>query len=416
MQAYNSLTHSVEPIPESKPLKCYICGPTVYSSSHLGHARTYITFDLIRRIIEDYFDRPLIWGMNITDIDDKIIARSNGSPSFARHYEREFFADMKRLNVKPPDMKLRVTEVIPNIIEYISDLINAGHAYVKGGDVYFSISSAKDYARMEPASGDVDFVLWKSAKPGEPSFPSPWGRGRPGWHIECSVISHMFFGDEMDIHCGGIDLRFPHHTNECAQSESHSPTGKWCKMFLHTGQLMLNNDKMSKSTGNMITINEALSEFSGNDLRMLCCLIHWRRPINFTSELLIEAKKKCDKIFSIIHGAKCSESESDISNEINESLFNDFNLPKVIQLLIRHAHECPKYALRLMLTLGFTNPYDDKLWASIHYERKIIRSLLLKNKSALPKEFVTQLFTSLDHMRSELNYNGPCDDASCNSE
>jgi cysteinyl-tRNA synthetase len=291
IKAFNTLGSELQPIMREagKPLRCYTCGPTVYSTSHLGHARTYIALDMIRRIMTDYFNIPVQWAMNVTDVDDKIIKGFNelseekksqyNAPgmklndrvqAYAREREKEFFEELDVLNVRRPDSLLRVTEVIPEIVKFIQDIIDEDFAYVgKDNSVYFDVEKYESdprfvYAELERSSFNAggtgaefssesegkrnrnDFALWKAAKSDEPYWPSPWGNGRPGWHIECSTMSSLFYGDQFDIHCGGIDLRFPHHTNEIAQSQARSGIVPWVKMWLHTGQLRAGGQKNVK--------------------------------------------------------------------------------------------------------------------------------------------------------------------------
>ncbi|CRG94210.1 cysteine--tRNA ligase, putative [Plasmodium gallinaceum] len=311
----NSLTHSkVEFIPqEGNKIKWYACGPTVYDAAHLGHARTYISFDIIRRILVNYFKYDVFMVINITDIDDKIIKRSEeekiGFSELARKWEYEFWEDMKRLNVLLPTAITRVSEYVDDIIKYIEKIIENKYAYVSEGSVYFDIEEFKKkenhfYARMEPSSvkdenrilegeGDLgmiskkkknsyDFALWKSSKPNEPYWDSPWGKGRPGWHIECSTMASNILGKVVDIHSGGIDLRFPHHDNELAQSEAFFDHNQWVNYFLHSGHLHIEGLKMSKSLKNFITIKSILSKYTSNQIRILFLLNKWDNFMNYS--------------------------------------------------------------------------------------------------------------------------------------
>lgn len=291
----------------------YGCGPTVYDWPHIGHARTYVSFDILRRIMMGYFGYKVNMVMNITDVDDKIITRAKEQNKdfmeVARHWEKVFWEDMQALNVMEPDVKTRVTEYMPEIIQYIDGIIQNGFAYESNSSVYFdtqTFQSAEQhtYGRMEPnalndrnrvleGEGSLgiagpsdkkcvcDFALWKKAKDGEPFWESPWGKGRPGWHIECSAMASCILPFPLDIHSGGVDLRFPHHENELAQSEAYYNKAPWVKYFLHTGHLNIHGAKMSKSLKNFITIRQILDEFSGRRIRILFLLNRWDSPMNY---------------------------------------------------------------------------------------------------------------------------------------
>eukprot|EP00922_Rhytidocystis_sp_ex-Travisia-forbesii_P037625 GHVS01056046.1.p1 GENE.GHVS01056046.1~~GHVS01056046.1.p1 ORF type:complete len:700 (+),score=106.70 GHVS01056046.1:152-2101(+) len=294
----------------------YGCGPTVYDHAHMGHARTYVCFDIIRRIMQNYFGYDIYMVMNVTDIDDKIIARAaeqgKDFKELARHWESEFFEDMTKLNVMMPDVLTRVSEYVDEIVAYIVQIVDNGYAYESNGSVYFDTQSFRGsdkhfYGRMEPNAvndetrvldgegalgvavgvGDkrhrCDFALWKNAKPDEPSWQSPWGQGRPGWHIECSAMASSILPFPLDIHSGGIDLRFPHHTNELAQSEAYYNQPQWVNYFLHTGHLNIQGCKMSKSLKNFVTIEQVLEKFSPRHVRILCLINRWDSPMNYSS-------------------------------------------------------------------------------------------------------------------------------------
>jgi len=327
------------------PLCVYACGPTVYSEAHLGHARTYTSLDIMRRIMSDYFRIPVMWCMNVTDVDDKIINEFNkGETGFASVFEyskdREasFFAGMDALNVRRPDSLLRVSEVVPEIVDFVKELVSRGFAYQQGSDVYFDVPKYNGtegfaYAELEPESfsaanrqgsrsaepgkgtgvdlatrekrSEPDFVLWKGAKEGEPSWPSPWGPGRPGWHIECSTMSRLFFGDQFDVHCGGIDLRFPHHTNEIAQSQARSGVAPWVRAWWHTGQLMIGEEKMSKSLANFKSIKQALEAHPWRSLRMAFAMKQWDSSMRLTDQGVNAASSTLSKITNFLQQAEC---------------------------------------------------------------------------------------------------------------
>ncbi|CAM9432383.1 unnamed protein product [Chrysoparadoxa australica] len=304
-------------------LKWYSCGPTVYDEAHVGHARTYVTFDIIRRVLVHMFGYDLHCAMGVTDVDDKIINRAGerGIPpqELARHYEQSFLKDMARLNVMPMDSLLRVTEHMPNIIAYIQRIMDNGGAYEAEGGVFFDVEalgatygealgcSMKEVAGDTPMLGKkshTDFALWKASKPGEPSWPSPFGEGRPGWHIECSAMTHAVFGEKLDLHSGGIDLKFPHHTNEIAQSECHNCSRGWCRYWLHTGHLHIDGFKMSKSLKNFVTVREFLEKWGsgeaesstsvslpGDDFRTFCLAHRYSSHVTLTDGRIQEARR-----------------------------------------------------------------------------------------------------------------------------
>ena len=296
----------------SKNITWYSCGPTVYDVSHLGHARTYLSFDILKRIFESYFGYNVYLTMNITDIDDKIIKKvveqGCSLSDVTKKYEDLFFEDMKRLNVQYPNQITRVTEYVPEIIQFIEKLISNNFAYESNGSVYFEIDSfTKDfqYAKLDPTKlgsekpseeenkekkGKYDFVLWKNAKENEPFWISPWGKGRPGWHIECSVMCTQIFGDKLDVHSGGCDLKFPHHDNEIAQTEAFYKSKQWINYFLHTGHLHIDGSKMSKSLKNFIKISDVLDEgFNTNSFRIQFLKHKWDTEMDYNRDGLRSA-------------------------------------------------------------------------------------------------------------------------------
>ncbi|CAI9601150.1 unnamed protein product [Staurois parvus] len=327
IQVYNSLSRKKEElrVHSAAAATWYSCGPTVYDHAHLGHACSYVRFDIIRRVMTQFFGIDIVMVMVITDIDDKIIKRSKEltmTPlSLARAYEEEFKQDMMALKVLPPTIYMRVTEHIPEIISFIQKIILNGHAYsTSQGNVYFDVQSiGKRYGKFtgtfsdintEPADSNKrsprDFALWKSAKPEEPFWVSPWGKGRPGWHIECSTLASSVFGKQLDIHTGGIDLAFPHHENEIAQCEAYHQCEQWGNYFLHSGHLHLkgNEEKMSKSLKNYITVKEYLKSYSAEEFRMFCLRSKYKSAVEYSKDSITEARNTLKIILSFIDDAK----------------------------------------------------------------------------------------------------------------
>ena len=317
MKVFNTLSGQKEEfLPQDDEVKMYVCGVTPYDNCHIGHAMSYIIFDVIRRYLQ-FSGYKVKYVQNITDIDDKIIDRANqlGIPprELAQKYTDSYFEDMDGLNIGRADIYPRATEEIPKIIEVIQGLIDKGYAYPAGGSVYFRVRSVADYGKLSHRSLEsmiatecavggeekeypMDFALWKVAKPGEPWWQSPWGQGRPGWHIECSAMSLKYLGDTLDIHGGGQDLVFPHHENEIAQSESFTGIKPFVKYWLHNGLVQLGEDKMSKSLGNLITIKEALDKYSRDAIRIFVISSHYRSPITYSEEALEAAERGADRL------------------------------------------------------------------------------------------------------------------------
>ncbi|ACV59736.1 cysteine--tRNA ligase [Alicyclobacillus acidocaldarius] len=318
---YNSLTGKKEPLQTLEPgkVRFYACGPTVYHFFHLGNARMFVVFDTIRRYLE-YRGYEVRFVQNFTDIDDRIIQRAQElgiSPrELAEENIRYYFEDAGKLFIRPATVHPRVTECVDEIIRFIQDLIDRGHAYERNGSVYFDTSSFPEYGKLSHQSPEdmragyrievqdekddpTDFALWKAAKPGEEWWPSPWGPGRPGWHIECSVMNYLYLGEQIDIHAGGRDLIFPHHENEIAQSEAHS--GKtFARYWLHNGTLNINGEKMSKSTGNFIMARDLLERRDPRAVRFFLLSAHYRNPLNYTEEALDQAEQALSRIDRLI--------------------------------------------------------------------------------------------------------------------
>lgn len=341
IMVYNTLTRKKEeliPLEEGK-IKMYVCGPTVYNKIHIGNARPAIVFDMVRRYLE-YRGYEVYFVSNFTDVDDKIIraARELGEDVevLAERYIDAYFKDTEALGVKKADVHPRVTETMPEIIQFIEKLIEKGYAYEADGDVYFSTSKFKDYGKLssqsiqdlqlgarievgEKKKEPLDFTLWKRAKEGEISWDSPWGKGRPGWHIECSAMVKKHLGDTIDIHAGGQDLTFPHHENEIAQLESL--TGKkMANYWLHNGYIQVNNEKMSKSLGNFILVEEIIEKYRPEVVRFFILGSHYRSPLNFDEEALQSAEQGLERIQTTTENVKHRLENSADLGEIGDWL------------------------------------------------------------------------------------------------
>ncbi|MFH1524809.1 MAG: cysteine--tRNA ligase [Chloroflexota bacterium] len=324
LRVYNTLTHKKEDFQTLEPnvVKMYVCGPTVYSDAHIGHAMSAIVFDVVRRYLE-YRGFTVKHVMNFTDVDDKIINRANAlgvDPyQLAETYIQAFRNHLEDLNILPATLNPRATQDMPQIIQMISELGESGYAYEAEGDVYFRVTKDQEYGKLsgrklndmqagarigvdERKEHPMDFALWKSAKPGEPAWDSPWGKGRPGWHIECSAMNLSHLGEQIDIHGGGNDLVFPHHENEIAQSESL--TGKqFARYWMHNGMLQLSGEKMSKSVGNLVSIDEFLSKHEPDALRMMILGGSYRAPLSYSDDIIDAAERGLDRLRSALKPA-----------------------------------------------------------------------------------------------------------------
>jgi len=366
MKVYNTLSGQKEEfLPQGDEVKMYVCGINPYSDCHIGHAMSYIVFDVIRRYLQ-FRGYTVKYVQNITDIEDNIIATSNrlGIPvrELTEKYTQRYFEDMDALNVNRADIYPKATEEIPNIIEVVQGLVDKGYAYPAGGSVYFRVRNVPDYGKLshrslesmmttEGALGSddkespMDFVLWKAAKPGEPSWESPWGAGRPGWHIECSAMSLKYLGNTLDIHGGGQDLVFPHHENEIAQSESFAGIKPFVKYWLHNGLVQLGEEKMSKSLGNLITIREALEKYSADAIRIFVLSSHYRSPLTYSEEALEAAERGVERLRQTVRG-ELGEKEptgemicETYRKRFIEAMDDDFNTPQALAALFDLARE-----------------------------------------------------------------------------
>jgi cysteinyl-tRNA synthetase len=364
MKISNTLTGRKEEfVPEGDPVKMYVCGITPQSAAHIGHAMSYINFDVIRRYLL-YRNYHVKYVQNFTDVDDKIIAKAvplGITPlALADRNIIEFKANMALLGIMPADVYPRVTQEIPSIIELVKGLVDKGFAYEIKGSVYFRVTHDPDYGKLSHRTLDqmqagarievgedkehpMDFVLWKAAKPGEPSWDSPWGKGRPGWHIECSAMSLKYLGETIDIHGGGADLIFPHHENEIAQSESFTGKKPFVRYWLHNGLLQLGGEKMSKSVGNLITIKDFLSKNSADALRIFVLGSNYRSPLTFSTEVIDGAEKGAQRLvqaLSSASGNKLMIFEAGVFlSRFVQAMDDDFNTPRALATLFDLARD-----------------------------------------------------------------------------
>ncbi|APH16222.1 cysteine--tRNA ligase [Clostridium sporogenes] len=402
MKVYNTLTNKKEEFVTLVPgeVKMYVCGPTVYNFFHIGNARTFVVFDSIRRYLE-YRGYKVKFIQNFTDIDDKMIKKANEEGTTVKElgdrFIKEYYKDADDLNIERATKNPRATEFMDEIIRFVSDLIEKGYAYEIDGDVYFSTKRFGDYGKLsgqnleelqlgsrinvdERKKDPMDFAIWKSQKPGEPAWESPWGMGRPGWHIECSCMAYNLLGETIDIHAGGSDLSFPHHENEIAQSEAR--TGKqFAKYWLHSAFVNVNNQKMSKSLNNFFTAREILEKYDADVLRMFMLSGHYRTQINFSMELLDSTKAALDRLYNSINNLEnlldevkneeLRDEELEYKNELQkykekykEKMDDDFNTADAISVIfdlirdvntnvtIESSKELVKYTLDLIRELG----------------------------------------------------------------
>ena len=362
---HNTLHNAVElfaPL-EADQVRMYVCGPTVYGPVHIGNARPAVVFDVLYRLLKRHYAR-VSYARNITDIDDKIItaaAEAAEPPQQLADYWRQRYLDtMQALGVAPPDFEPLATEYIPEIIAMIQRLLEKGSAYAEAGHVLFHVPAFTDYGKLSNRNRDemiagarvevapykrdaADFVLWKPSTEQQPGWDSPWGRGRPGWHIECSAMAAACLGQEIDIHGGGQDLIFPHHENELAQSRCAHGTAQFAKYWLHNGHVRMEGEKMSKSLNNVLLLSDCLEQYHGEVVRLALLSTHYRHPLNWTDSLLQEAKATLDKWYRIVAGGDSDPGGGDDS--LTEApLLNDLNTPAAITALHQAAQHCQQAA------------------------------------------------------------------------
>lgn len=367
LKIYNTLTNKKELFKPINPnnISLYVCGMTVYDYCHIGHARVLVVFDIVNRYLREIFPQ-VTYVRNITDIDDKIInkaiANNEDINSLTNRFINAMKEDEKSLNILPVDIEPKATQHIKQMINMIEKLIKKDIAYqTKNGDIYYSINKFKKYGRLsgknikdlsagirvdvaEEKNNPLDFVLWKSAKPNEPKWQSPWGDGRPGWHIECSAMSTHHLGNNVDIHGGGIDLTFPHHENEIAQSEAANNCC-FVNTWMHVGFINFNNEKMSKSLNNFFTIRDVLKDYDGEVIRYFIISSHYRSPINFNNNNIINAKSSLIRLYQSIRGIQPKKITSKTAKKLHESYKNlfqqalndDFNTPIALSILFEIA-------------------------------------------------------------------------------
>jgi len=441
MRFYNTLTRNEDEFyPKKKKLvRMYVCGVTPYDYCHVGHGRAYLVYDILHRFLlsEGY---GVLYVQNFTDIDDKIINRANEIKSepkeLADRFIREYFTDMDRFGIKRATVYPRVTEHIDEIIGFIEKIMDEGYAYESGGDVYFSVRSYPSYgklskrtleemrsgARVEPSENKkdpMDFALWKSAKPGEPNWESPWGRGRPGWHIECSVMSHLYLGEDIDIHGGAIELIFPHHENELAQAEAVLGEGRFVRYWIHNGLVNLKSEKMSKSTGNFVTLRNILSSYKPEALRLYLLGTHYRSPVDFDIQALEDAQRAYERIEDTLRLlAQIPEPPEPVYDqaftEFREALSNDLNTPQALGVIFTYIREnrpmleggwnpnLPifKFNLSRMLdVLGFP-PLETRGFSLDSEKLSEVMNIIISLRNKLRQE---KRFDLTDRIRDDLN-------------
>ncbi|HEX9461684.1 MAG TPA: cysteine--tRNA ligase [Alphaproteobacteria bacterium] len=366
LRFHNSLTRRQEDFTPLDPsnVRLYVCGPTVYDFAHIGNARPVVVFDVLYRLLKHAYPR-VTYARNITDVDDKIMAaaRDSGEPiaAITARTTKAYHDDMSALGALPPDIEPRATQHIPQMIRMTETLIAGGHAYVADGHVLFSVQSKADYGKLSGRSRDemiagarvevapykkdpADFVLWKPSAPDQPGWDSPWGRGRPGWHLECSAMSETHLGVTFDIHGGGHDLIFPHHENEIAQSECAHGGAPFVRLWMHNGFLTVNGEKMSKSLGNFFTVRDLLAKWPAEAIRLLLMKTHYRAPLDFTEDGLRQARTELDRFYNALRKFDPGERLYDLAPSLSppvdvlDALADDLNTPLALARLHEHAN------------------------------------------------------------------------------
>ncbi|WP_314010691.1 cysteine--tRNA ligase [Pseudostreptobacillus hongkongensis] len=424
MKIYNSYTNELEEFKPIKPnnLSIYVCGPTVYNYIHIGNARPIILFDVLARYFKS-LGYKINFVQNFTDIDDKIINRSNELNikfnELSEKYIKAFLEDISNLNILEDVKRPKVSENMPEIIEMIQNLIDEGYAYESMGDVFFEVSKYSEYgklsnqkiqdleigARVEENTNKknpIDFALWKKMKEGEPYWDSPWSKGRPGWHIECSVMSKKYLGNNFDIHGGGIDLLFPHHENEIAQSRcSCHGENKFANYWMHNGFLEINGEKMSKSLGNYKLLRDILEKYDGSIIRLFMLSTHYRKPINFTLEGLDAAKRTISSIYDTLERYAKLEKDSnsniearnaiiEFEEKFKDAIEDDLNTP----LAIAAIHEFIK-KINKLITIDSFKEIDDVVEKIKYYLEEVLGVKMKTNENNKLEEKLIELLNNI---------------------
>ena len=433
IKLYNTLAGKKQnfiPI-NSNRVTMYICGPTVYSYPHIGNARGPVIFDILAGLLKREYE--LIYVRNITDLDDKIYEAAKSEQSdvseITQRYTKIYHQDISALGVKDPDIEPRATDHIKEMIEMIEDLLAKGYAYENKGHVLFSVDSYSDYGSLsnrqhedQIAGSRVaiatykrnprDFVLWKPSTSDLPGWESPWGVGRPGWHLECSTMAKKYLGETLDIHGGGSDLIFPHHENECAQSICSHKGKPFANFWVHHGMIDFNHTKMSKSEGNLLLIRDLLEEIPGEVVRMALISTHYRKPINWSDDLVKDSKKKLDRLYSAIRKVDIFQ-ETEPSNEVLSALADDLNTPKALSALFKlvklinnseDSIERKKYASTLMASaslLGVMTLSADE-WFKTSSSKALTRDEIEHLISQREQARESKNFSESDRIRNDL--------------
>ncbi len=451
LMVYNTMTRAKEPFVTIDPgkVRMYVCGVTVYDDAHIGHGMSYLRFDMIRRYLE-HLGYEVMHAQNFTDIDDKIINRANNegldAGTLVEELIRDWIGEVSALGLLPAKVYPRATQEVPEIIALIEGLIERGHAYAADGDVYFRVRSFPDYGKLSGRDVDellagtrfevderkhdpLDFALWKAAKPGEPSWPSPWGDGRPGWHIECSAMCMHHLGGMVDIHGGGRDLIFPHHENEIAQSEAYLGTEPFARYWVHNGMLQLDGEKMSKSLGNVVKLRSIIERDRADAFRLMVLQSHYRAPLNYTEEGLEAAQNGLQRLRAAArHGdapasGQIAEPEMEtlagaVTSRFHEAMRDDFDTPRAIAALFDLArginraaaesesasvHQARTTLIELAAILGLDLTRQESAAAGSSDDIDTLMHILIDVRAMLRKE---KQFAAADFVRDRLQKEG----------